>query len=237
LQPFVPADAGITLYRPQVGNVFDLEPGSRARDGAAVVDPSRPLRVVSVGTVEPRKNYAAAAAIVERLQQLCPAGAELHIVGRPGWGDAMQTLARAPHVTVHGFLPPADAKRIIEAADVYLCTSHDEGLGLPLLEAQYAGLPVVAPDAAVFREVLGPSGIFIDPVDAHAAAVRIWSALAGLTRSHAATEALANVARWNGVAAQDAERAGNLVAGRAATPADRNAPVTPTAARPSRGGP
>ena len=54
-------------------------------------------------------------------------------------------------------------KRVLEAADVYLCTSHDEGLGLPLLEAQFAGLPIVAPDKPVFREVLAGSGTFIDP--------------------------------------------------------------------------
>jgi hypothetical protein len=36
---------------------------------------------------------------------------------------------------------------------------------LPLLEAQYAGLPIIAPDAAIFREVLGESGIHIDTAD------------------------------------------------------------------------
>ena len=56
----------------------------------------------------------------------------------------------------------------------------DEGLGLPLLEAQYGGgLPVtslrMAP--AIFREVLGVSGIFIDPADPVAAATRIEAVL------------------------------------------------------------
>ena len=62
---------------------------------------------------------------------------------------------------------------MLQGADLFICTSHDEGLGLPLLEAQYGGLPVVAPDAAIFHEVLGVSGIFVDPADPVAAATTI----------------------------------------------------------------
>ena len=209
LAPYVCSDATITLYRPCVRNVFDLTPSHRA---ARSVAPQR-LRVVSVGTVEPRKNYRAAAEIVAKLDALYPGGAELHIVGRAGWGPDADRLARDPNVTVHGFLTAADAKRVIETADVYLCASHDEGLGLPLLEVQYAGLPVVAPDQAVFREVLGESATFVEPSKPDDAAAAILALVSGTEwRGHWATEALANVARWNGIAAGDAARARNLFA-------------------------
>jgi glycosyltransferase involved in cell wall biosynthesis len=97
---------------------------------------------------------------------------------------------------------------ILESADVYLCTSHDEGLGLPLLEAQYAGLPVVAPDKAVFREALGTSGTFIDTDDPGAAAQAIAALIASHGWRHRASDAAAaNVARWNEDAAGDAAAA------------------------------
>ncbi len=201
------SDASVALYRPVVRNVFSLSSEGRAERSA---NPA-PLRIIMVGTIEPRKNYAAALAIRAQLEQRGFAGCELHIVGREGWGDAMAALRADPNVRLHGYLSLADAKSVIEAADLYLCTSHDEGLGLPLIEAQFAGLPVVAPDTAVFREVLGVSGTFIDSADPAAAADRI-AALLSTTgwRAASANLAEANAQRWNALAERDAARARGL---------------------------
>lgn len=210
LQPFVAEDADIALYRPAVANVFGLD-AARATAGAASA--SEPLRLLAVGTVEPRKNYAYAARIRAEIERGLGRRVELHIVGRPGWGGETERLAREPGVVMHGYMPLADARRIIEGADVYLCTSHDEGLGLPLLEVQYAGLPVVAPDQTVFREVLGDSGTFIPQADATGAAAIIRALIASDDwRAKARDAALANLQRWNGAAADDAARARGIFA-------------------------
>lgn len=205
----VAADAHIALYRPAVGNVFGLDAARRMtaprRDG--------PLRLVTLGTIEPRKNYAAAAAILDHLQTTIPGGAELHIIGRSGWGEDGERIARHRGVTVHGYLPADDVRRILEDGDVYLCTSHDEGLGLPLLEAQFAGLPVVAPDQPVFREVLGTSGVFIDPSQPMAAADQISALMASAEqRAVHADKARANVGRWNAIARGDLAAAQRIFA-------------------------
>lgn len=192
--------ARITLYRPGVENVFGLcATGRSERAGEP-----RPLRLAALGTIEPRKNYRAAVAIMDHLKALGFKDAELHIIGRAGWGEDASAIAQHPSVIVHGYLEAADVKAKLEAADVYLCTSHDEGLGLPLLEAQYAGLPMVAPDAPVFREVLGPSGTFIDPANPGEAAARIVSLIRSPDwRATESAKALANVQRWNAGAAAD----------------------------------
>ena len=96
--------------------------------------------------------------------------ATLEVIGRRGWGDDWDVLSTTPGVILHGFQPDNDATAILARADILICTSHEEGLGLPLLEAQYAGLPVVAPDQPVFREVLDRSGVFIDTRDPRALA-------------------------------------------------------------------
>ena len=209
LAPFIKADASIALYRPAVRNVFQLSTQDRGARSEAVPR----IRVVSVGTVEPRKNYIAAAQIVGRLNGMHPGGAELHIVGRAGWGPDAERLGQYPNVIIRGFLATEDAKRVIEDADVYLCTSHDEGLGLPLLEVQYAGLPVVAPDQTVFREVLGSEAMFIDPSQPDDAAAKILALLSKPGwRARAAAEAMTNVTRWNALASDDGERARHLFA-------------------------
>jgi glycosyltransferase involved in cell wall biosynthesis len=103
---------------------------------------------------------------------------------------------------------------------------HDEGLGLPLLEVQYAGLPVVAPDAPVFREALGSSGWFIDPSDADAAAQLILARLGETeSRAAAARAAEANLIRWNAAAATDFVRVASILAG-TASPASGAEPQT-----------
>lgn len=206
MRPHVAHNADIRLYRPSVANVFDLGAGScRAQ---ARSDEATPMRIVTLGTIEPRKNYAAAVAILDALRANGAHGAELHIIGRQGWGEDSARIAAHPGVTVHGYLEALSVKALLESADVYLCTSHDEGLGLPLLEAQYAGLPVIAPDAPVFREVLGASGTFVTPGDAAASAEAILDLMGRPGWREAASKAaLHNVHRWNALAAADLAKA------------------------------
>ena len=119
------------------------------------------LRIVSIGTIEPRKNFPAAVKICAALSRRLGREVELHIIGRVGWGVDINSL-RQPNVILHGYVEDARARTIIEASDLLLCTSRAEGLCLPLIEAQYSGMPVVAPNERVFREVLGVSGILLE---------------------------------------------------------------------------
>ena len=205
LAAFCRPDAEITLYRPQVRDVFAIGAEAAARAAAARrVEPGGRLDLVALGTIEPRKNLLAAAAIVEALRTRHGWDARLHLVGRPGWGGEAERLKDRPGVIVHGYRAPEEVRAILAAAHLFLSTSHDEGLGLPLLEAQYAGLAVVAPDKPVFREVLGSSGHFVDPADPVAAADAVDHLVArpGVFLT-AAADAMANVERWNAAARAD----------------------------------
>lgn len=202
------SDAEITLYRPSVRNVFGLQ--SEQRTGRAAAP--RPLRLVALGTVEPRKNFTAAAALVAVLRGRGFADATLDIVGRRGWGDDWQALEAMPGVTLHDYQPTERVRQLLDTADLFVCTSHDEGLGLPLLEAQYAGLPIVAPDAPIFREVLDASGIFINPAEPAAAAAQIAAALSTQNwRARYVALAEQNLDRWNALAQGDRETVIDLI--------------------------
>jgi glycosyltransferase involved in cell wall biosynthesis len=201
-------DAAITLYRPPIRNVFDLESSERAEGEAG------PLRLVALGTVEPRKNFVAAAKITSALRAQGFPDATLDIVGRQGWGDDWRTLEAFPGVTLHGYQSSGRVKQLLQDADIFICTSHEEGLGLPLLEAQYGGLPIIAPDAAIFHEVLDDSGIFIDPADPAAAAIKIAATLSQRQwRTRYAALAVQNLKRWNALASADRDAVIDLIAG------------------------
>ena len=200
LRRFCRPDAEIIAYRPGVRNVFGVS--AQARAARPGVGPA--LRLVALGTVEPRKNLLAAAAIVSALRARHFPDATLDIIGRIGWGPDADALRDIPGVTLHGYLNGEATRALLEGADAYLTTAHDEGLGLPLLEVQYAGLPVIAPDKTVFREVLANTGLLL-PQATEAAQADLIAALVREPgwRARHADAAQSNLARWNAIAAGD----------------------------------
>ncbi len=52
---------------------------------------------------------------------------------------------------------------LLKNADVFVFPSFAEGFGMPVLEAQAAGTPVVASDIPVFKEILGGSALLVNP--------------------------------------------------------------------------
>ncbi|MDO6386058.1 glycosyltransferase [Uliginosibacterium sp. 31-12] len=167
-------DAKIMTLRPRAENVFGFERKERQipTDGA-------PLKFVMLGTLEPRKNYEFAAELTAVLATKLGRAVELHISGREGWGDVALKLKRFPHVSYHGYLSIPALRELVGKSHVFLCTSLDEGLGLPLLEVLYSGIPMVVSDIPVFREVASlASTAFIPNSRLEDAAIALASALA-----------------------------------------------------------
>jgi glycosyltransferase involved in cell wall biosynthesis/SAM-dependent methyltransferase len=125
--------------------------------------------VLMVGTLEPRKGYMQA---LEAFSLLWESGidANLVIVGRAGWQqlpveqqrNIPALLERLKHHPEKGkrlfwLDGPSDEflERVYGAVDGLLAASEDEGFGLPLIEAAQKGLPILARDIPVFREVAG----------------------------------------------------------------------------------
>lgn len=201
LRRFCRPDADISLYRPRVRDVFGVAGLVNQRH----LQPGGRLDLLALGTVEPRKNLVAAAAIVECLREKHGFDARLHVVGRVGWGGEDKKIAGRPGVEMHGYLDIDSVRAALAGAHALISTSFDEGLGLPLLEAQHAGLPIIAPEGPVFAEALAGSGLHIDPANTAEAAAAIAGFLTtdgAFVRGAAASRA--NVVRWNHAA--DADR-------------------------------
>ncbi|MCP4933763.1 MAG: glycosyltransferase family 4 protein [bacterium] len=195
LRQFCRPDAEILLYRPAVRNIFGLEDHLREDDPKRV---KKSLRLIALGTVEPRKNLGAAVDILQALHAQGHPGATLDIVGRFGWGDEIERLQNTPGVTLYGYLSIEKTRELMARADLFINTSHDEGLGLPLLEAQYGGLPVIAPKQKVFQEVLGESGLLVDPSNPRRAAEQINALISASDWvSHYKILAQQNLNCWN----------------------------------------
>jgi starch synthase (maltosyl-transferring) len=81
-----------------------------------------------------------------------------------------------------------DVPRLLTAADVFIFTSPREGLGLAVLEAMAAGLPVAAFDVPGVREAVGGNGILVKPGDCAGLAARALGILAEPEAARALSE-------------------------------------------------
>jgi glycosyltransferase involved in cell wall biosynthesis len=178
-----PLDVGSFGLGADVAASLPTRGASREAVEAQAFVAARPTFLM-VGTVEPRKGHAQTLAAFERLWK---SGADcgLLIVGKEGW-DTTELMTRLRVHPERGrrllWLERATDEvllRLYESASALLAASEGEGFGLPLVEAAQYGLPVIARDIPVFREVAGDHAFYFAggrPEDL-ADAVREWLAL------------------------------------------------------------
>lgn len=134
--------------------------------------------ILSVGTIEPRKNYARLVEAYARLRAQLAAPPPLVIAGGFGWlyEEILAAPARAGvegHVRFLGKVPDAELPLLIAGAQLFVYPSLYEGFGLPVLEALACGVPVVASNSSSLPEVLGDAGLYCDPLEAASIAQRM----------------------------------------------------------------
>ena len=133
-----------------------------------------PPYVLTVGTVEPRKDVATIARAVERLRGAHP-GLTLVVVGPRGWGE-VRGIDR-PFVQVIGAQPWSTLDALYRHASVFCLASLYEGFGLPVVEALARGTPTVATTGSALEEwVRGCGGLF-SPGDVETCAEEMRRAL------------------------------------------------------------
>jgi len=125
--------------------------------------------VLSVGTIEPRKNLSR---LVSAFASICGShpGLLLVIAGMKGWmyDGLMQTVKELDlqsRVIFTGFVSEEEKPFLIAAAKVFAYPSLYEGFGIPVLEALACGIPTVTSNVSSLPEVAGDAALTIDPYD------------------------------------------------------------------------
>lgn len=115
---------------------------------------------ICVGTIEERKGIKAICLAFERLAMI-GANAKLIIVGRMGRVDddfkAFLEQGEHKNIIYKGFCSDDELAELYATSHALIAASYDEGFGLPLIES---GLPVIARDIEIFREVLGGNALY-----------------------------------------------------------------------------
>lgn len=123
--------------------------------------------VLFVGNSNPRKN-------LERLiRAFAAAKAErgfphrLVIAGELGWKfdreKAAQGCGRPEDICFTGFVPDEDMAALYSAASLFVFPTLYEGFGIPVLEAQSCGVPVLTSNCTSLPEVGGDGAYYVDP--------------------------------------------------------------------------
>jgi len=142
--------------------------------------------IVSVGTLEPRKNLPTLLRAFDRLRArtgTATADLDLVVIGGRGWRDRelrAEIAARLASGRLHtlGYVPETDLVALYGGAEVLAYPSHFEGFGLPVVEAMACGTPVVATDVPALREVSGGAAVLV-PLGDEAALADAVAAVVG----------------------------------------------------------
>lgn len=77
----------------------------------------------------------------------------------------LENLKAQNFVKLIGFLPDEELAVLYKKAEAFIFPSESEGFGLPGLEAIAAGLPVLASDIPVFKEIYQEAALYFDPTN------------------------------------------------------------------------
>lgn len=145
----------------------------------AMAQPGERPYVLYVGGHERRKNVAAVLASLQQYWRRFDAGLELRLTGEsgslcPDARRALEQLSSNAPVRFLGSPNDQELSRFYAGAAALLMLSHDEGFGLPALEAMAHGCPVIAANRASLPEVVGDAGLLVEPerIDDVAEAIR-----------------------------------------------------------------
>lgn len=157
--------------------------------------------LVYMGSFMPYKNVE----LIARAMHDLP-GYRLRLMSRVSDEDRARISALAPAGSIE-FLNGASDEQYTEAmenATALVSASRDEGFGLPVVEAQALGTPVLLNDTAIFREIGGEPAGFFDgsSVESFVSAVRELEDPAEWKRRSAASTEWAKRYNWPDAAKQ-----------------------------------
>jgi glycosyltransferase involved in cell wall biosynthesis len=135
-----------------------------------------------LGTLEPRK---AVPELVRAFAAVAPHHRDLTLVlaGRPGWGAqavqrAVAESGMAGRVRLTGYVADDEVPALLRQAEAVAYPAHEEGFGLPALEALACGTALVTTTGTAMAELAREAALLVPPGDVGALAAAVDEAVA-----------------------------------------------------------
>lgn len=131
-----------------------------------------------VSSIEPRKNIDRILDAYELLPSSFKKTYPLVLTGSSGWKSEgilkrISLLSEAGMVRYLGYTNDEELAYLYYSAGALVFPSIYEGFGLPIIEAQAMGVPVVTSNLSCMPEVAGEAALFVDPYDVDAISVAL----------------------------------------------------------------
>lgn len=185
--------------------------------------------ILFVGTLQPRKNLERLIEAFNRLttpstsevgsdsSEVSKPALKLVICGKKGWMydqifEKVKILDLEQKVIFTDYVPDDDLPALISGAQVYVLPSLWEGFGIPVIEAQACGVPVVVSGTSSLPEIVGAepdtseagadssevkgSGVLINPLSSNSIAAGIKKALDQKVQSDLINRGYQNIKRF-----------------------------------------
>lgn len=143
--------------------------------------PDDSLIIIAVSTIHPRKNYINLIKAFDVVKNKLDMPIHLLIVGKvddKNYSLSVNRLISANNLSsnVHllGYVHDDELPVLYNLADLFVYPSLYEGFGLPILEAQACGCPVITSDISSMPEVAGEGAILVDPYSVEEIACAIY---------------------------------------------------------------
>lgn len=132
----------------------------------------KPGQIVCASAMGPHKNVETVIKAFHRLREQGHETASLILAG--GWPDTayerkmremVTLLGLDDHVRFTGFIPREELDKLLAESQVFCLMSRCESFGIPAIEAQLFGTPVISSNVCAVPEIGGDGGWFYDPDD------------------------------------------------------------------------
>ncbi len=160
-----------------------------------------------LGTLQPRKNLACIITAFAALEpETLKPGTVLVLAGKRGWlyedlFAQVHRLGLEERVLFPGYVPDEDKAALLSGALAFVFPSLYEGFGLPVLEAQACGCPVITSTTSSLPEVSGDAALLVNPHDTTAITAAMQRIVAdSALRERLIERGLANVRRFSWIA-------------------------------------
>jgi glycosyltransferase involved in cell wall biosynthesis len=127
------------------------------------------------GAIHPRKNIVRLIQAFDAFKKQSNSRTKLLLAGRFAWKTNEVTAAykASPYsqdIVFTDYVPDSELARLYAAALALTYISLSEGFGLPMVEAMYCDVPVLAANSTCLPEVAGDAALLVDPLSVEAIA-------------------------------------------------------------------
>ena len=125
------------------------------------IDKSNQPYILYIGRLETKKNINGLVRAFELLKKRYQVPHKLVLAGLKGYGYDRMNFSK--DIILKGYVTEKEKWQLLKNADMFVFPTFYEGFGMPILEAQISGCPVITSNVSSIPEVAGDGAILIEP--------------------------------------------------------------------------